>query len=174
MTLTTPRLELRPIAESDWPGMRAFLMGPRAAFFGGPKTQDEARFVFDAQRGHWDMHGHGPFAAHRRNDDRTLGIIGAGHPDHCPEPELAWSIWRDQDEGHGYAFEAALAARDHFFTEGHGDSLVSYIAPDNSRSIRLARRLDCVQDTAAGVPFAGALTFRHPAPDADGAPEAYA
>lgn len=169
--ISTARLGLRPPVEADWPGYRAFLMGQRARFFGPPKQEAEARAIFDALTGHWAARGFGPFVI--TLDGKSLGTAGVSQPEAFPEPELVWSIWTDAAEGHGYAFEAAEAARGHYQLT-HGETLVSFIDPANTRSIRLAERLGGVVDPAAQAPFPGGLTYRHPAAEADGGMEAYA
>ncbi len=42
---------------------------------------------------------------------------------------------------------------------------MSYIDPDNARSIALARRLGCTEDPAAEPLYPGDMVFRHPAPE---------
>jgi RimJ/RimL family protein N-acetyltransferase len=86
-------------------------------------------------------------------------------PQGTPEPELAWGLF-DGFEGHGYAQEAALAARDHARTAIGLGPLASFIEPENTRSIALAKRL--------GAWFGGVFEedgktlhiYRHPMPEA--------
>jgi RimJ/RimL family protein N-acetyltransferase len=173
-TLTTPRLALRAPESADFEHYAAFLLGPRGRFFGAPKTEAQAREVFDALTGHWSSKGYGPWVFTLKGDARALGTAGVSQPETLPEPELIWSIWRDEDEGKGYAAEAAIAARTAFYAETGAASVVSYIDPANSRSVALATRLGALPDPASPAPFDGGVTYRHPAPDADGSPEAYA
>jgi len=171
--ISTARLTLHPPVETNWPGYRGFLMGPRARFFGAPKNEACAREIFEAQRDHWNK-GFGPFVVHLRAPVRPVGVVGVGQPEGIPEPELAWSIWEDADEGKGFAFEAAIAAREAYFTVRPTDRLVSYIDPENTRSVALAQRLGCAADQTTPAPFEGGVTWRHASPDNDGSPEAYA
>ena len=64
-------------------------------------------------------------------------------------------------EGKGYAFEAAIAMRDWAFQERKLKTLVSYIDPDNSRSIRLAERLGATIDEHARPQHPDDLVYRH-------------
>ena len=57
-----------------------------------------------------------------------------------PEIELGWTFLR-QHWGHGYATEAALAARAWAQDEIGVQRLISLINPLNSRSVRVAERL---------------------------------
>jgi RimJ/RimL family protein N-acetyltransferase len=63
--------------------------------------------------------------------------------------------------------EAAACARDHAFGVLGWKTAVSYIAPANTRSIRLAERLGAVRDPQAPR-FPGeaeVLVYRHPTPE---------
>lgn len=79
-------------------------------------------------------------------------------------------------EGKGYAFEAAMGAMLWAWEQGF-ETLVSYIAPANARSIALAERLGAEHDPDAELPAgettSDTIVYRH-SPDYDGAPEAYA
>jgi len=87
-------------------------------------------------------------------------------------------------EGKGYAFEAAQMARDFAYAELGRDTLVSYIDPNNTRSIALATRLGAQRDDTAARPDGETLeetiVYRHPDAaallegDHDGGMEAYA
>jgi hypothetical protein len=72
------------------------------------------------------------------------------------EPELGWQL-QIEAEGKGYAFEAAIAMRDWAFQVRKLKTLVSYIGPDNARSIRLADRLGATLD---GEPVEFTITGR--------------
>ncbi len=67
-----------------------------------------------------------------------------------------------EGEGKGYAFEAANAVLDWAFLTREMPTLVSYIAPQNARSIALAERLGATRDTEAKAPNEGDLVYRHP------------
>jgi RimJ/RimL family protein N-acetyltransferase len=69
-----------------------------------------------------------------------VGRVGLHFPHGWPDRELGWALAR-KHWGRGYAFEAAVAARNHAFRDHQWQSLVSYVLPENSRSIRLAERL---------------------------------
>ncbi|MEL7026999.1 MAG: GNAT family N-acetyltransferase, partial [Pseudomonadota bacterium] len=52
------------------------------------------------------------------------------------------------------------------FTELGLSTLVSYIDPENARSIALAERLGAVRDDEAEKPEDNPLVYRHPTPEA--------
>ena len=73
-----------------------------------------------------------------------------------------------EEEGKGFAFEAARAARRYAYQIAGWRAAFSVIAPDNLRSIRLAERLGATVDREVGADDADgpALVYRHPAPEA--------
>ena len=74
------------------------------------------------------------------------------------------TLW-DRAEGRGIAFEAIRAVRAHAYRTLGWPGAVSYIEPENARSIRLAERLGCVR-VDEPTPYPGGLVWRHPAPEA--------
>ena len=174
--LITARLTLRPPSVQDWAGYLEFFTGPRAKIFGALKTEADVKSIFETQCARWENHVVGPYVVHLTAEKRAIGVVGVGQPEGIDEPELAWSIWQEGDEGKGYAFEAAQTVRVDYFNKYKQAALVSYIDPRNARSVALAKRLGCVVDPAAKAPFEAGVTYRHPAPDmagGDGGMEAY-
>lgn len=168
-SIRTERLILRAPGGADWPHWRDFHLSGRAQYIGGgPKTKaSESWRAFGHVIGHWVMRGWGSFVFALKGDDRPLGMTGPWFPEGWPEREIGWTVWSPDAEGHGYAFEAAEAARTHAFETLGWDTAVSYIDPDNARSIALAERLGTRRDDAAPTPeFDGpCLVYRHPSPD---------
>ena len=165
--LETPRLTLRVPDMRDWEGFAAFLTSDRAALVGGPVTRERAWRAFGHLVGHWVLRGYGLFAIVPRGAEAGIGMAGPWFPESWPEQEIGWSMWSAAAEGHGYAFEAAEAARAYAFTTLGWHTAVSYIDPANARSIALARRLGATPDhTAAGPGEDPCLVFRHPKAEA--------
>ena len=135
---------------------------------GGPKTEGEAWRTLAAEIGHWSMTGFGMWAVTRTGDDTALGLIGPWCPVDWPENEIGWMIWAEGLEGTGVATEAATAAIGHAYGTLGWETVVHYIAPENTRSIRLAERLGAVLDQSATGPAAypGTLIYRSPRPEA--------
>lgn len=159
--LHTERLTLRGPEARDWPAFRDYFASDRAAYTGGPKDEKQAWILFAAELGHWALHGFGMWTVTR--DDTPIGLVGCWFPATWPEREIGWLLW-DGHEGQGYAFEAAQAARAQCYGPFGWPTAVSYIHRENARSIALAERLGCGPDAVATQPNAGALVFRHPAP----------
>ena len=165
--LLTQRLLLRRPAAQDWPGARDFFMSDRAAGIGGPHDLGRSWRHFAAEVGHWAIHGFGMWAVTRHGDDRALGLIGPWCPADWPETEIGWLIWDPAVEGTGIATEAATAAIRHAYEVLGWSTAVSYIAPDNARSIRLAEKLGATLDPEAPQPKPDTpcLVYRHPRPE---------
>ncbi|KAA9010593.1 GNAT family N-acetyltransferase [Histidinibacterium aquaticum] len=164
--LETERLILRKPAARDWEMGRDFFMSERAKGIGGPYEEGRAWLIFAAEIGHWEIRGYGMFAVTRKGEDRALGLIGPWVPSIWPETEVGWTIWDPSVEGTGIATEAARACVLHAYRDLGWSTVVSYIAPDNHRSIRLAEKLGAVHDVHAKQPMKDkpSLVYRHPRP----------
>lgn len=160
--LTTNRLILRVPGLSDTAGSVAFLLSDRARLMVDPMTEQEARAEFAAVIDHWAMRGFGLFAITLRGNPRAIGLAGPWMPQTHPEPEIGWNLWHASDQGHGYATEAARAARAWAFETQGWPTAVSYIHPENHASHRLAERLGATPDPTAMCPYPPPITiYRH-------------
>jgi RimJ/RimL family protein N-acetyltransferase len=165
-TLETERLVLRGPDARDWEAWAAFLASDRARYAGGPKDRPDAWRALGHMIGHWTLRGFGLFVFALKDSDVALGSAGPYYPEGWPEHEIGWTIWHADAEGRGYAFEAARAARAWAYRTLGWTTAVSYIHPDNARSIALAHRLGATADPGAARPHPGDLVYRHPAPEA--------
>ena len=166
--IETARLILRRPAPSDWDAFRDFMFSDRAAIFGSHRNLAKSFRSFAAELGHWEIFGYGMFAAARRGEDRALALVGPWSPPDWPEREIGWMVLDAGAEGQGFAREAAQGALDHVWRALKWDTVVSYIAEGNVRSIALAERLGARLDPAAGGPeVAGQAlrVYRHPRPE---------
>ncbi|PWR03844.1 GNAT family N-acetyltransferase [Meridianimarinicoccus roseus] len=158
--LTTARLTLRAMRAADWPCFRALMASPRARHMGGPFDDTAAWGMFCADHAQWDLFGTGALMIDDRATGDCLGQVGVNAGPLFPERELGWFVY-PQAEARGIAFEAASALRDWTRDVRRLDTLVSYVDPDNARSVRLAERLGAVQDPDAPRPDPDDLVFRH-------------
>ncbi|MBL3560111.1 GNAT family N-acetyltransferase [Rhodovulum sulfidophilum] len=163
--IDTARLRLRPHRVEDFGPYAALFASEGARFMGGPLSRRQAWQVFAADSGQWALMGFGAWGVERREDGVAVGQVALNKPDHFPERELGWLVF-DGHEGRGYATEAAEAARDHAFGALGFDTLVSYVSPENRRSVALAERLGARPDATADRPDPGDLVYRHPHPEA--------
>lgn len=164
--LETRRLILRAPLASDFDTLAPFLMSHRARFIGGGAETDigHAWRILAILTGHWALRGTGTFVAVDKDTGAPVGSMGPWFPEGWPERELGWSIWNAADEGKGYAAEAVERLRAHAYADLGWTTAVSYIDPDNTRSIALAERLGCTLDPDARRPAPSDLVYRHPAP----------
>ena len=142
-----------------------FFLSERAIHVGGGCTRDVALAgrALMVLMGHWTFHGFGPFVMESKATGAAIGSAGPWFPPGWPEHELTWTLWSDSVEGQGYAAEAAIAVRAHVFNDLGWTRAVSYIAPDNRRSIALAERLGCAEDSSLPAPNGEpARVFVHP------------
>lgn len=159
--LETARLRLRAPRLGDMDAWAEILCGPAGPDLGGPFTRDEAFGEFAAAVGLWLLRGHGLWTVEPLAGGSVLGFVLIGFEPGDREPELGW-LFRPAAEGQGFAQEAARAARAHAFGPMGLPALVSYMAPGNARSARLAERLGAVEDGSLD----GSRIFRHRRADA--------
>ena len=172
--ITTPRLRLRAHVASDLDTLCDLFASDHARFMGGPFERKTAWRVIASEMAMWDLFGYGSWGIDTL-DGAFVGQIGIVKPPHFPEAEIGWTLV-ETVEGKGYATEAATAALGWAWDHGF-DTLVSYIHPENARSIALAQRLGATLDPDAPLPEGETpdetIVYRH-SPDTDGTPEAYA
>lgn len=162
--LTTGRLILRAPRRGDFEPWAAMATSERARHIGGPLDRALAWRALGHLTGHWVHRGFGMFVfAAKSEPDTPLGMAGPWFPEGWPEHEIGWTIWDPRAEGKGFAFEAATAAREHAFRDLGWQTAVSYIAPENARSIALAERLGATLDRDAACPGdTPCHVYRHP------------
>jgi RimJ/RimL family protein N-acetyltransferase len=141
--LRTERLVLRPLRWSDVDALAAIYADPRTMrFLGGPRTRENTRtgleWMIDAHRDQ----GFGLWAATLREDATLIGRCGILIQDveGARENEIAYLLGSEW-WGHGYATEAATAIRDHARSQLGFERLISLIAPENTASQAVARRI---------------------------------
>ena len=150
--IETERLVLRVPRIDDFDSYAGILMSDRSVHIGGPFNRHFAWLDFGAETSGWTLHGYGSFAMEDRATGRFVGMSVLHHEIPDPEPELGW-MTTQEGEGQGFAHEAAAATRDYVFGTLGWDSIVSYIAPENVRSIALAERLGARRDQMAEAAF---------------------
>lgn len=146
-TLHTARLTLRMPVLADFGPRAEFAGSARSVYEGGPISRSEAWRVFASEVGQWALLGYGPFSITDQTTGAYLGEAGVYHPLDYPEPELGWFVTPGA-EGHGLALEAVRAVMAWVRSARGWDHIVSYVDPDNFRSIALGLRLGGVIDPA--------------------------
>ena len=141
-TLQTPRLFLRPFAETDLDRLAELMANHDFMRFslGVFSREQTAAFLEKIRR--WETDGKpSQFAVIFREDWRLIGYCGFFHQvvDGMEEIEIGYRIdpayWN-----RGIATEAARAVRDHAFNDLHLPRVISLIHPDNAASRRVAEK----------------------------------
>ncbi|MBN9335062.1 GNAT family N-acetyltransferase [Devosia sp.] len=158
--LETPRLILRRPTFEDYSGYATIMQSPRSVPMGGPLTHRETWGMFCHCVGSWTMFGYGALVIVSRATGADIGMVSVNGGPLFTEPELGWYLF-DGFEGHGYATEAAAALRDWALNEYGLPTLVSYFAPDNEKSLAVARRLGGKEDHTAVPPDPTDLVYRY-------------
>lgn len=161
----TEDLILRGYREEDFDAFAAFGASDRARFVGGPQDRWVSWRSFMAGIGHWTLRGYGMWMVEHRATGKVAGRVGMIFNDGWDEPELGWHIY-DGFEGKGYAYQATIAARRYSARHFGLDRVISYIDPENTRSVALAERLDASFERAGEVLGHPCQVWRHPSAEA--------
>ncbi len=163
--LETPRLVLRAPGPQDFEPLAAFSASDRTAFVGGAADRIDAWTRLAALIGHWGIRGFGRWVLDAKDGAKRLGSAGLIHPEGRPAPEIAWTLWQPEAEGHGYAQEAATAARAYAYDTLGWTTAISLITVGNTRSTALAQRLGCQNEGVFDHMKYGKMDiWRHPGP----------
>ncbi len=115
--------------------------------FAGPLTSEEECWRrIAASAGQWSLLGFGSWAVVRKSDDKLVGTVGLFNawrslePVFGEEPEMGW-IFAKEVHGQGMAGEACRAVLDWADATLQPIPIWAIIAPTNTPSFRLAKRL---------------------------------
>jgi RimJ/RimL family protein N-acetyltransferase len=157
IVLETERLLVRSPRLEDADALAGLYADPEAtAFIGGVRDDLDTRAAVRRWLERWEADGLGQLVVERRGDGAVLGRAGlvvwdtrvwritsrAEAGEHA-QPELGWALARSA-WGRGYATEAARAVLLWAQEQLDVPRLVSVIAPENTRSIRVAEKLGAV------------------------------
>lgn len=171
-TLETERLFMRAPKLADFDTYAQIAASPRARYL-TVMSREDAWYDFAQMVAIWSLRGHGLWSVTAKADGKLLGFVVLGFEPEDPEPELGF-IFTEDGEGHGYAYEAASAARSFAFEQLGWDTLASFVVKGNERSQRLAERLGAFIEREIAEEDGITLVYRHLSADGDGGMEAYA
>ncbi|MCW1955078.1 MAG: GNAT family N-acetyltransferase [Roseobacter sp.] len=174
--LETERLILRAHREEDFRLEAEFYATEASRFVGGPVPEHKTWRMLAMMVGHWAFRGFGFWALEEKETGRYMGRAGLWFPQGWAEREIGWTLM-NHATGKGYATEAALAARAHAYDVLGWDTAISQIAPSNTASKAVARRLGASFEQMHQDPEYGEIEiWRHlaPAEIVNGGMEAYA
>jgi RimJ/RimL family protein N-acetyltransferase len=174
MQIETERLVLRTPRLEDAGDLLDYVGDPDVMRWIGGDAGDHDAAVASIERwlSRWEEDGIGHFSVVR--NDRVIGRVGFlvwdrrtwqsssyAEAGDAAETELGWTLAREH-WGHGYATEAALAARDWAYEERGIGRVISLIAPDNARSIRVAEKLGAAPQETISTFHGPATVWVHP------------
>lgn len=139
----TTRLILREFTMDDLEPLVAMHSNPEVSrFLGGVKTPEQSRQRLLEWIAEYKEYGFSKWAVVLRTTGELIGRCGLSleEVEATSDWELGWTFARAH-WGHGYATEAAAAARGHSFDKLGLPRLISLIRPGNFASIRVAERL---------------------------------
>ncbi|MGH8157320.1 MAG: GNAT family N-acetyltransferase [Rhodanobacter sp.] len=141
ITIETDRLILRPTRAEDFEGWATLMAdGINASHIGGPQPRSVAWRGFLTMAGAWTIQGFGMFSVIEKVSGRWIGRLGPWCPDGWPGTEVGWGLLPEA-WGNGYAPEGAVAAMDWAFGTLGWHEIIHCIAPDNTASQVVARKL---------------------------------
>ncbi|MQQ08628.1 GNAT family N-acetyltransferase [Epibacterium sp. SM1979] len=157
-TINTERLTLRQPTAGDLPLYEAYCASDRTKFVRGPFSAAQAFDKFATIIGHWTLRGYGRYVIEQNG--APIGHVGPHFSGDTDAPELTWTLWTEQAEGHGFATEAARAAAQHLFADLGWDKLVIHIKAENTASRAVADRLGAkLSDDPAPAWFPNSLVY---------------
>jgi RimJ/RimL family protein N-acetyltransferase len=157
--LTTPRLTLRQFTLDDVHALHAVLGDSLTMrYYPAPfLPQDTAAWIQRNLDRYRDF-GFGLWAMIRKEDGELIGDCGltVQTVDGQPEEEIGYHVLRSL-WGQGFALEAAAAVRDYQFNIRHKERVISWMAPDNLASRRVAEKLGMQFEKWSTNHFGGAM-----------------
>jgi RimJ/RimL family protein N-acetyltransferase len=153
--LETDRLILRVPAAEDFEAWAAFSADEQAMrHIGGAQVRSVAWRGICTMTGAWSIRGFSMFSVIEKASGRWIGRLGPWQPEGWPGTEVGWGLARDV-WGRGYATEGAAAAMDFAFDVLGWSEVIHTIAPENTASQAVARRLGStiLRRTAMPAPY---------------------
>jgi RimJ/RimL family protein N-acetyltransferase len=157
----TPRLLLRVPELDDANAFMGIMWDPevveqkQVTLLEPPGGLDVALKNTGDMRRQWELRGYGQWAVAEKATGHVIGMVGFYHPQRpWPGVDLGWVIQRAR-WGQGFATEAASAAIEWAWQHTQIDRVISLIAPDDARSIRVASKIGLRFERADADPVHG-------------------
>jgi RimJ/RimL family protein N-acetyltransferase len=145
--LTTPRLQIRPLFESDAEFVLALHLSPGwREYIGdrGVRDLDTAKkYIEDGPRRSYAEHGFGLWAVVLKESGIPIGLCGLLQRDYMDAPDLGFAFLPAHQKM-GYAYEAASAVLDFAERDLGLKKIFATTLPHNFPSIRLLEKLGFV------------------------------
>jgi RimJ/RimL family protein N-acetyltransferase len=167
--LETARLRLRPQQAGDLPATWSLWSSPEVVrhISGKPSTREEAWARLLRNAGHWAFMGYGPWAVERLDTGEYIGEVGFFNLERDLEPgfdglpEMGWVLC-PAAHGQGFATEAVLAALAWADANFDQRGTACIISPENTASIRVAKKGGFREKTTGLYRDSPALLFERP------------
>jgi ribosomal-protein-alanine N-acetyltransferase len=140
-TLTTARLELRPVQADDLDDLAALYADPEVMRYigtGQPRTRADSATRLEIMLDHWRQHGFGFFTVRQRGE--FIGRCGLQRLGDTGAIELGYTLAK-RFWGQGYATEAARACVDYAFGPVGLHTIVAIARPANLASRHVLEKL---------------------------------
>lgn len=153
MTIETPRLRLRPLADADMEPCLAMLADPEVTRYVSPVPipRSSAEAALNRYRQFLAIKGYGYWAIEVKGGAAFAGVILLQDVNFAaaftPAIEVGWLLPHEH-WGNGYATEGARGALDYAFTTMKLDEVVALTAAANIPSQRVMQRLGMTHDPA--------------------------
>ncbi len=142
-TFETERLIVAPLSMQFRHQYVDLMMQPQVMRYidsGIPLTRQQALSNLNYLMAQNELHDYGFWAVFIKAGNQFAGRVDLYDPQRLPQHELGWMLL-PEFWGKGYALEAAKVIKAEFFSHNKGQSLLSYIQPDNRFSIKIAQQL---------------------------------
>ena len=146
-SVDTGRLLLRLPELTDAEALMGVLWDPevveqkQVTLFEPPGGLDLAVKNTRDMRRQWEVRGYGQWTVVEKATGNVIGVVGFYHPQReWPGVDFGWAIHRSRWR-HGFATEAASAALEWIWASTQVQRVISLIAPDDVRSIRIATKI---------------------------------
>jgi RimJ/RimL family protein N-acetyltransferase len=139
------------------PGLARMNTDPEVVRYvgGTPLTPAQSAEMSARVEQHWDVYDHGLWAIIVKATGAMVGFVGLSHPLWWPEMlervEVGWRLARDA-WGFGYATEGAHTAVRIGCEQLGLEELVSFVHPENTRSLAVTERLGMVEEAEVPHP----------------------
>ena len=142
--ITTERLTLRKIKQSDYEEMKIILQDEKLMLVGWGKTysDEEVQVWMDKITEQYEDFGYSYYLAVEKSTNVVIGIMGI-LPVNIKETdyiEIAY-ILKQEFWGNGYAIEGIKACLDYIFNVLNADKYIAQVIPENTSSSKIAERL---------------------------------
>ncbi len=140
--LTTPRLTMRPAANSDLSDLIELMADPEVAgrLYHGVLDAAGARALLETYKSTWQEHGYGVWSLRRRDDGGFIGVCGLWNRDDglgvATRVAIARAAW-----GQDFAGEAGRAMLYYAFEVAHLPRLISITRATNPTAERVLIRM---------------------------------